>query len=306
MNETNEAREADDEPIFLFAGFSEILISIGLIALMVALGLFNAYIMIAGALVASYFFVLKRRLTLPGIVLVLAIYVGCTLLFYFTQFESIDSFEDFQFFGVVLKSIVLSAILVAYYFFFRLPFALYPLAWSLFSVLGGLIMYYLIGDDIRLTESMNFSYSTIAFLSGLAAFIVAIWFDKKDLLRKTSDNQKAFWLHLFAAPMMLWPWVFRFMIEQTTSNAIIAAIGIFAMALIGLIIDRRSFVTIGILSFVTILSYFVDGFGKNVQMILFVVGGYALIMGAFWRGLRKAIFKLIPARFVGSFIPPLQ
>ena len=72
---------------------------------------------------------------------------------------------------------------------------------------------------------------------GLAIFVLAMWFDVKDRLRVTRFSECAFWLHMFAAPMLV-----HALLSGESFRAPPAALVLGTMlilAVIALFIDRR-------------------------------------------------------------------
>jgi len=121
-------KRPDDEPFELFSGFSEIFISIGLIILISGASAFSAVaggvMLFAIALLglcwlAATYFTLKRRMTLPSIVLVCGFAQGISLLMLFALGDNFTTLSQMIFGGVGI------AAMLAHFKFFRVPFSMF-------------------------------------------------------------------------------------------------------------------------------------------------------------------------------------
>jgi len=79
------------------------------------------------------------------------------------------------------------------------------------------------------------------------------------------------------------------------------------MILIGILIDRRAFVTSGLLSLGAAFYVLTDQFGIDVSSItafsLLAVGIVVLLLGTGWQSLRKVILGAMPTSLTAS-LPP--
>ena len=110
-------------------------------------------------------------------------------------FTGLDKAVD----GATIWARIVGALLglIFFYWRYRLPFTLLPLAAA--AVFMG---YSLIGAIVGETWAEDNGRYIIGVL-GLCVFALAMWFDIKDRLRVTRFSECAFWLHLLAAPMLV-------------------------------------------------------------------------------------------------------
>ncbi len=210
------AMPAEDEPFEFFRGFSEIFISIGLVILLsgvtAMLAWFGGFALLTAVPLMTAgiawwwagYFTLKRRMTLPSMVLATSYGIGIVI-FAFTLLGQGGMEER----AVAIGGFGLAAAgMVLWYRRFKLPFAafltggfvlaaIYALTASAANVAG-----LFVGDrfdvlfDLR--ESPAFATATLVF--GIGAFLAGMWFDTRDPHRLGRHAATAFWCHLLAAP----------------------------------------------------------------------------------------------------------
>lgn len=314
------AMPAEDEPFEFFRGFSEIFISIGLVILLSGVAAMLAWFGGFGLLVAvplitsaiawwwAGYFTLKRRMTLPSMVLATAYGAG-VLIFAFTLLVQ-GNLDDRM---VAVLAFALGAVaMVLWYRRFRLPFsafltggmvlgAIYAMTASAAN-LTGLMMggggYNAIFD---LHESPAFASATLIF--GIGMFLVGMWFDTRDPHRLGRHSATAFWCHLMAAPAL----VNTVAVTLLNSNGGVAllAVALLAITLLALVIDRRSFLTAAIAYIALVISWVMGG-GDGTQwiFILILLGALITAIGTWWVQLRAAVMRALP-NFPGkSRLPP--
>lgn len=317
-NGRRAALPAEDEPFEFFRGFSEIFISIGLVillsgvtALLAAFGGFALLTLVplASAAIAWWwatYFTLRRRMTLPSMVLASAYGAGI-LIFAFTILARGGMDER----GVAIIGFLLAAAgMVLWYRRFRLPFAafltggavlgaVYSITASASNVVG------LIGGGgyrafFDLGESPAFATATLLF--GIGAFLVGMWFDTRDPHRLGRHSATAFWCHLLAAPALVNT------VAITLMNG--GGIGLLAVALVlitvlALIIDRRSFLTAAIAYIATVIAWVMgEGDGTEWMFILLLLGGFITAIGTWWVQLRAALMRALPDFPGKASLPP--
>jgi hypothetical protein len=313
------ALPAEDEPFEFFRGFSEIFISIGLVILLVGvsalLGVFGGFALLtlvplATAGIAWWwagYFTLKRRMTLPSMVLATAFGTGLAL-FAFTILAQAGLDERL----VAILGFLLSALgMVAWYRRFRLPFsafltgtfllgAVYSITASAANV-AGLVMgtagYQSLFD---LGESPAFATATLLF--GIGAFIVGMWFDTRDPHRLGRHSATAFWCHLLAAPAL----VNTVAVTLLNGGGIgLLAPALVAITLLALVIDRRSFLTAAIVYIAIVIGWVMgDDGGTSWIFVLLLLGAFITAIGTWWVQLRAWVMRVLP-NFPGkSSLPP--
>ncbi len=309
----------EDEPFEFFRGFSEIFISIGLIillagvtALLAAFGGFAVMTLVplGSAAIAWWwatYFTLKRRMTLPSMVLATAFGAG-VLIFGFSLLTD-NGLGDR---GVAISAFLLATLgMVLWYRRFRLPFAAFLTGCLALGVVYSLTasaatLYALTGAGsgydalFDLGKSPAFAGATLFF--GIVAFVIGMWFDTRDPHRLGRHSATAFWCHLLAAPALVNT------VAITLLNG--AGIGLLALALLlitllALVIDRRSFLTAAI-AYIAILIAWVmgDGEGTDWIYILLVLGGFITAIGTWWVQLRAWVMGMLPDFPGKSSLPP--
>lgn len=220
-----------------------------------------------------------------------------------------------------------AALLVSamYYVSFRLPFAggLTGLAVVIFAMLAWLVI-----DPftvVRFNPAINL-------LMGLALFMAGIVFDARDPARTTRLSGTGFWLHFFAAPMLLSAAVTLaiggatidgasglasgpvFLPLDSDANALYAAsvslIVIAVFALISLLINRRALIVSGLLTTGVALAVLVNELGLDgagvAAVTLLVLGGIVVLLGIAWTPVRRVLTAPFPkAGVFGRIIPPV-
>jgi hypothetical protein len=309
---------SEDEPFEFFRGFSEIFISIGLVILLIGvtalLAAFGGFALLtlvplATSLIAWWwagYFTLKRRMTLPSMVLATAFGAGI-MIFAFTLLQQVGI--DARALGIV-GFLASAAAMVLWYRRFRLPFAafltgaallgaVYSITASAANVVGlvGAGGYQALFD---LGESPAFATATLIF--GIGAFLVGMWFDTRDPYRLGRHSATAFWCHLLAAPALVNTVAVTLMNGGGTG---FLAIALVLITILALVIDRRSFLTAAI-AYIAIVIGWVMGEtgGTSWIFVLLILGGFITAIGTWWVQLRARVMAALPDFPGKSRLPP--
>ena len=310
---------AEDEPFEFFKGFSEIFISIGLVillsavtGLLVTIGGFALLTLVplVSAAIAWWwatYFTLKRRMTLPSMVLASAFGMAI-LIFAFVGLGQASAVNQTDGIGAFL---VATLAMVLWYRRFRLPFAafltgLFALGFIYSAVLPDTVPYALAGSTSGLAalfdlgRSPAFASATLAF--GLAAFVVGMWFDLRDPHRLGRHAATAFWCHLLAAPALVNTVAVTLLNGGGTG---LLAVALVPITLLALIIDRRSFLTAAIVYIATVIAWVIGvGDGTRWIFILMLLGAFITAIGTWWVPLRAALLQALPDFPGKSRLPP--
>lgn len=310
---------AEDEPFEFFRGFSEIFISIGLIILLTGVtGLLAAFggfalltlVPLATAGIAWWwagYFTLKRRMTLPSMVLATSFGIGIAI-FAFTVLAQAGLDERM----IAILGFGLSALgMVAWYRRFRLPFsafltggfilaAVYAITASatnlagLFTGMSGYRSFFDFGE--------NPAFATATLLFGIGAFLTGMWFDTRDPHRLGRYSATAFWCHLLAAPAL----VNTVAVTLLNGGGIgLLAIALVLITLLALVIDRRSFLTAAIAYVALVISWVMgEGGGTSWIFVLLVLGAFITAIGTWWVQLRARVMAMLPDFPGKSRLPP--
>jgi len=308
----------EDEPFEFFRGFSEIFISIGLVILLIgATALLTAFggfalltlVPLATAAIAWWwagYFTLKRRMTLPSMVLATAYGIGIVI-FVFTLLG--QGGTDMRMTSVVGFGASALAMML-WYRRFRLPFSAFLTGAAVLGVIYSITasssnLVDLVGADgyealFDLGESPAFATATLIF--GIGAFLTGMWFDTRDPHRLGRHSATAFWCHLLAAPALVNTVAITLLNGGGTGFLAVALVLITALALV---IDRRSFLTAAIVYIAIVISWVMgEGRGITPIFVLLVLGGFITAIGTWWVQLRAWLMDLLPDFPGKSRLPP--
>jgi hypothetical protein len=309
----------EDEPFEFFRGFSEIFISIGLVilltgvtALLAAFGGFALLTLIplASAAIAWWwagYFTLKRRMTLPSMVLATAYGIGL-LIFAFTVLARGGMDER----GVAIGGFLVTALgMMLWYRRFRLPFAAFLTGGAILGLVysvtaSATTLYALAGSTsgysalFDLGKSPAFATATLVF--GIGAFLVGMWFDTRDPHRLGRYSATAFWCHLLAAPALVNTVAVTLMNGGGTG---LLAIALILITILALVIDRRSFLTAAIAYIAIVIAWLMgEGSGTSWIFVLLLLGGFITAIGTWWVQLRAKVMSALPDFPGKSRLPP--
>lgn len=319
------AMPAEDEPFEFFRGFSEIFVSIGIAILFVGLSMVVGLVTGPVGLIAlpalwaglawamAGYFTLRRRMNLPSMVLVLAFGFGV----FMSAMVAIQQGSGLRA-SITGAALVAVAGLVVWYRRFRLPFTMAVLAgFAAVAVYGMTASAQMLAGlgisgpeaffDLR--QNPQFALSTLGF--GLAAFAAAMWFDLQDPHRIGRASASAFWLHLAAAPALVNTAAVTMMNLGGGAGIAATAGAIGLITLMALVIDRRSFLTAGIvyIGFIIVWlvghSGWVTGVGASA-VILILLGGLLTALGTWWVDLRAALMRGLPDFPGKDRLPPYK
>jgi hypothetical protein len=218
---------------------------------------------------------------------------------------------------VALRGLVAALAAGIFYFRFKLPFALLPLAASLVVVVLAIAS--------KLVPAAQIWDPLVLLVCGLAVFTAAMAFDASDRERSTRRADCAFWLHLLAAPLivhsLIWlvspaltapsvavrggPW------RAMTPELAAVIVFIFSMlALIAIAIDRRALLVAGLTYLGAAIGYAIGGGRAGpsvafaVSMTLALLGALVLVLGVGWMALRRMLITHLSASLVNR-LPPV-
>ena len=195
--------------------------------------------------------------------------------------------------------------LAAYWWRFRVPFAMAMIAVGLFVVAiifaasrGGRIAG--ISDLFLLSAGGPFAWITLAL--GLLVFALAMAFDMSDPHRVTRRSANGFWLHVVAAPALVNTVALSLLDQDTAGSNIILVAVMTLFAIVAIVIDRRSFLIAAIGYIVVLASTVLDGDGAALTVLM--LGIILLLLGAFWERIRARILRLMPGFVPLHKLPP--
>ncbi len=339
-------RMLDPENLRFLSNFNDVFLTIGIVVLMTGLG-FLSWIgvsnilgveaaidgpptqaaintmklagiltpipVLVGAWLLAEYFCGKRRLLLPSMALSVTIVSAAAALMAAILVPANERdvqllSNDFGGFVSTMSYGAFGAAAVAagaIFWRFRLPFSLFLLASAIAGIFYTAVARINDGD-------MLFSGSAMLIV-GLATLAVAIWFDSRDPQRVTRMSDHAFWLHLAAAPQIIFG--IRGLVLGSgfapagTADSTVMLLVLVFFALISLALNRRALIVSGLVSFATALFVLVNevgGGGLNTLMLTaLIVGGAIVLLGGGWRTARRFVLKLVPPTGItGRIFPP--
>jgi len=310
----------EDEPFEFFKGFSEIFVTVGLgmlfvgfLALAAAMSNFTAVPLI-GALLAfalAFYFTLRRRMTLPSMWLATVFAVGLGLFLGSVLFDPINVSET----NLLIVAVVGFLAMIGWYKLFKLPFTMILIGgYGLFLTfaIASLIEPSAFGigrawmeNPFDLNNASIFSYATLGF--GIVAFLVGMRFDMQDPHRIGRKSAAGFWLHLVAAPALVNTIALSLYNIGGMQGYLLTALALALISLMALIVDRRSFLTAGIVYMAILLGL---AFGESanegwaIVFTLLTLGVFITILGTWWGAIRAAIMRALPNFPMKHRLPP--
>ena len=290
LNNGSVSKNSEEQLRFV-RSFGDIFITLGIVFVMVAAAKLNMssyenIIPLVVSIATAEWLVRIRRLALPGIALLVSI-------IYFASRLVDFSFSD----PALMNTLFLTVLAALFYFRYKMPFTLMPIAVGVISILSMLL-------EINLDEIQY-----MASVYGLLVFSVAMWFDSQDTGRNNRLSDSAFWLHLLAAPLI----VHGVMITVLTSANLVEYKEVFIISffivffLLALYVDRRALL-------VSSLSYAIyaviqianeNGQGiENLTLMVFVAfGAFIIFFGANWYKVRNIIFSKLSNAWLSHYVP---
>ena len=294
----------DEENFKLIGGFNDIFIVIAC-----GLLLFSSFSVLetvsngVGFLVFSLlswalaeFFVLRRKMALPAIMLLLS-FVG-----------GVVGLSNFMFSVASESGAILAASLSA--------LAAY-LHWRRFSVpiTVAVATAAAVGLFIAIIQSVftdiDSGLPPVLFVCGLLVFAFAISWDGSDTARVSYRSDVAFWLHLLAAPLIINP-VF------TSLDILNGEEGLLSMAMVTLLyllltfisicIDRRVLMVSSLIYVIYALSGLIDRYGVVGSSFAYTgvfMGAMLLLLSAYWHRVRVHLVTWLPGS-IKVYLPKVK
>lgn len=301
-----------DEPFELFRGFNEIFIVVGLTILTVGwLGAVGLYVgsawgdgvgrvvqcaLAGGAILwaLSEYFVRRRRMVAPAITLSV-LFAGNAAMGLTAAFAQPFMVARSDFASLPLPLALSVVALLIYWLRFRVPFAMAMIALGLFAV--ALVVAadtagspQNVSDLFLLSAGGPFAWITLAL--GFLVFAVAMVFDMSDPHRVTRRSANGFWLHIIAAPALVNTVALTLLARDSAASNTLLLMFLALIALVAIVIDRRSFLIAGVGYSVALASTVFDAEGGVFTVLL--LGIVLLLLGAFWERIRAVLLKGLP------------
>jgi hypothetical protein len=313
--------EESEAPRFI-RGFHDILITIGIVVGLVGLGgLASVYAVIPAAIVLAEILVRRQRLALPAVMLTAAVVLAASIAV-MPVWDSLEApYSDWIPPGI-FATIAVAGFLV--YWRYKVPLAL---AGGLVSLYGTVVYSAALGMRWLSGNPAFFETRPTALVGFLGLFAVLVFgtalrFDVADRHRVTRRSDVAFWMHLAAAPAILYTIMAEIYLGNQKgwfsadtnlwqAGAIVAAV--LLLMLIGIILDRRAFVTSGLVSFGYAFKVLLSEGGlaealTSADTLVFLtflaIGVVVLSLGIGWQPLRRVIVGNLPSGLT-DLVPPV-
>lgn len=300
-----------DEPFALFRGFRDVFLSLGIIVLAIGLGGIASEVFgmrldgvvdwgdvaLAASLAAIAWAVAEwvtGRLRMPLASLVTATafaMAAATALLLALSLVGLVTLDDDESLSVALGLAALCAGL--FYLRFGLPFTMALIAASL-----AFLLYRVIEDQLGSHAEASFRF--YAGLIGVLTFLGALYYELRDPARQTRLSENAFWLHLIAAPLIVFALTGgrEAVAIQTMAGAVHVFLIVAVLGAIALLIDRRAFIVAALLYFAGAIGFTISqsGMPANVQFAVtaLIVGLFVVGLALGWHQLRQAFLGLLP------------
>lgn len=286
----------DEEYVRLVAGFNDIFVVIACSLLLLAVrsiaGLWIPWLgaaALAGtAWALAEFFVRKRKMALPAILLLVAFVGGV--------FSSGREAFDNALVGAALAAVASWL----HWRRFKVPITV---AAGSAAVVAGIALT-LLG-----TPEGRAWLTPLVLLAGVAVFVVAMRWDASDVQRQTRRSDVAFWLHLLAAPLLVHPVVATLGLLDATprvSHAYLVIALYAAITYVSLAIDRRALMVSALAYVLYVFTKLLQQHGVvnlNFASVALVLGSALLLLSAFWHRARAYALRFCP-QALRRFLPP--
>ena len=292
----------DEENFRLISGFNDIFVVIACCLFLFSakwiISAFNdslSYAVILGLTwVLTEYFVRKRKMALPAIVL-LMFFTGSTFLFGMSLFDN-----DWEGASSVAAMLTLFAT-TAHWFRFRVPITVAAGTGALVVAIISTLAYFY-PENLHL-----FAY--LGIFCGLMVFFLAMHWDRRDLDRTSHQADVAFWLHLLAAPLIVHSVFYILGIfdgNMPFINTLTVILLYLVLTIVSLVIDRRAFMVSALAYVVYALSQLFQSFGEDSFALAatgVTIGLGLLVLSAFWKTVRRNSLAILPDS-VRIHLPP--
>lgn len=287
---------ADEEYFRLISGFNDIFVVIACSLLLVAVGgIFGAASPTTGAALVAVvswclaeYFVRRRRMALPAIVLLLTFAGGmATTAGMLLEYSGI---REFAHIGAAAFALLAACL---HWRRFKVPITVAcgtgaAVALAIFLLA---LAFPQVKDHL----------AAITGIGGIAVFFLAMRWDSLDTIRQTRRSDVAFWLHLLAAPLLMHPLFLSIGIfdREISIFQALAVVLIYAgVAFVSLCIDRRALMVSSLAYVVYALSALFKSYGEinqDFMLAALVISLVLLLLSAGWQPARSGILSRLPS-----------
>lgn len=293
ISQSHHSPSVDEENFRLISGFNDIFVVIASMLLLLSASwvTYNIHPLLSATVVAALswglaeFFVRKRNMALPAILLLVSfvssVFVGVSRMF--------DSTTE-----VSLMVSAAAAIVAAFIHWKRFSVPI-TVAAGVLALVVFLVTLFLSSSE-HIVEYIQY----VVLLLGIGTFLVAMYWDASDTKRITRNSDVAFWLHLLSAPLIVHP-IFSILgiFDEHTGNETILIIVLLYVILsaISLIIDRRVFMVSSLAYVLYALNELFKTYGIQTNSFAITgifIGFSLLLLSGYWSKSRSILLKFIP------------
>ena len=257
-----------------------------------------------GTWILSECFVKDRRLSLTGMVLFLVFASSVALLSYLVLIF-LSSAGD-SYFSKNTYNIFASFVVVVASWFYWARFKV-PIAVACGAVTA--IAFIALSSFVLLPRPRINPYA-ILFAGGLITLCIAIYIDSLKAKPQTPQADVAFWLHLVAAPLLLYPVCIGLIPNGddliTPLGAALIAVSCVLTIFISLCINRRALLFCPLI-FIVGCNYYPSLYPMYINEIFFIssiaIGVFMLLLASFWQPARFIALRFLP-KIIKNKLPP--
>lgn len=298
----------DEEHFRLVTGFNDFFVVIACFLLLLSVAWLGAslHIAVGGLAVAATswglaeFFVRKRNMALPAILLLITFIAGVAW-FSVALFLKIGSMPSAW--SMLMAGVAAATAARLHWLRFQVPITVAAGVAAFIASLIAIATYHF-------PEARQWAHG-LFLVGGFSAFGLAMRWDMQDKARLTRKTDVAFWLHLVAAPLIVHP-IFSLLGVFSGDNHVMVGVAVLllyiALALVSIVIDRRALM-------VSALVYVLFSFSSLLKTFGFVSSGFALtgvligslllMLSAFWHVSRRYIMLQMP-HAIKQWVPPIK
>lgn len=301
ISESHNSPSVDEENFRLISGFNDIFVVIASILLLLSASwiTYDIHPLLSSIIVAvlswalAEFFVRKRNMSLPAILLLIS-FVSSIFIGVSRMFESTTE--------VSLMISAAAAIVAAFIHWKRFAVPI--------TVAAGILalVVFLVTMFLSTSEHILEYIQYVVLSLGVGTFLIAMYWDASDTKRITRNSDVAFWLHLLSAPLIVHP-IFTILgvFNEHMGNETIFIIVLlyFILSAISLIIDRRVFMVSALAYVLYALNelFITYGIQNNSFAITGIFIGFSLLLlSGYWSKSRGILLKIIP-KFIQNKVP---
>jgi len=304
VSSLKNSQNVDEENFRLIGGFNDVFVVIACFLLLFSSifvlkpmnETFGLISFVALSWGLSEFFVLKRKMSLPAILLLVS-FVGGVYVLASSFFPQTS--ENY------LIAAAAASTIAAYLHWLRFKVPITVAA----GTIAGIVL--IIALVLNAYPSAQEWLLGILFIGGMASFCLAMYWDSADIKRTTRKSDVAFWLHLSSAPLIIHPVFSTLGVLDGNENLFnmgLVIILYILMTMISIVIDRRAFMVSSLVYVIYALTTIVNtygGIGYGFAVTGTVMGAVLLLLSAFWQLARKKIVSTLPLK-IRQYIPKVD